>query len=238
MIIDELGAEPISAAARRSATLRPDSVFCRSPRMSRASASTGFIALCKALAPTLHAMKVGRVIARPFVGSPGSFTRTGHRRDFAVAPPAPTLLDKVQAAGRDTHAVGKIGDIFSMRGIGDLRKGPDAELMGHLATLAAAAALPWLAHLRQFRRFRQLYGHRRDVSGYARALEWFDADCRASLTVSAARRPDPVHRRPRLRPDLDRHRPHEGANPHSRHHARTSGRVDGPARQLRRHAAR
>ena len=79
--------------------------------------------LCQDLAPTLHAMKVGRVIARPFVGSPGDFKRTANRHDYAIAPPAPTLLDWVRDAGRATHAVGKIGDIFSMRGIGALHTG-------------------------------------------------------------------------------------------------------------------
>ncbi|MCG6903533.1 MAG: phosphopentomutase, partial [Rhodobacter sp.] len=74
--------------------------------------------LCKALAPTLHAMKVGRVIARPFLGSEAEgFTRTINRRDFAIAPPSPTLCDWAADAGRQVNAVGKIGDIFSMRGI-------------------------------------------------------------------------------------------------------------------------
>lgn len=133
------------------------------------------IALCEALAPTLHAMKIGRVIARPFVGAPGTFARTANRRDFAIAPPAPTLLDWVQAAGRATHAVGKIGDIFSMRGIGKLHKGKsDADLVEHLMALAGAAE-PGSLTFANFVEFDSLYGHRRDASGYARALEWFDA---------------------------------------------------------------
>ena len=66
----------------------------------------------------LHARKVGRVIARPFTGTCGDFKRTSNRQDYAIAPPAPTLLDWVAGAGRATHAMGKIGDIFSMRGIG------------------------------------------------------------------------------------------------------------------------
>ncbi len=63
------------------------------------------------------------MIARPFTGEAGNFKRTANRRDFAIAPPAPTLLDWVAGAGRATHAVGKIGDIFSMQGIGKLWKG-------------------------------------------------------------------------------------------------------------------
>jgi phosphopentomutase len=131
--------------------------------------------LCRAVAPMLHAMKIGRVIARPFTGAPGSYVRTPNRRDFAIAPPAPTLLDWVEAAGRPTHAVGKIGDIFSQRGIGTLHKGKDdAALFEHLMTLAGKAE-PGSLTFANFVEFDSLYGHRRDVSGYARALEWFDA---------------------------------------------------------------
>jgi phosphopentomutase len=118
-------------------------------------------------------MRVGRVIARPFVGAPGAFTRTGNRRDFAIAPPAPTLCDRVQASGGRVHAVGKIGDIFSMRGIDDVAKGADAELMGHLGRLVDEAEDGSLTFA-NFVEFDSLHGHRRDVPGYARALEWFD----------------------------------------------------------------
>ncbi|MEE4117673.1 MAG: phosphopentomutase [Paracoccaceae bacterium] len=131
------------------------------------------LALCRAVAPTLHAMRVGRVIARPFTGRAGAFTRTGNRHDYAIAPPAPTLCDWVQAAGGRVHAVGKIGDIFSMRGIDDVVRGTDAELMGHLGRLVNEAEDGSLTFA-NFVEFDSLYGHRRDVSGYARALEWFD----------------------------------------------------------------
>ena len=131
--------------------------------------------LCADLAPTLHAMKVGRVIARPFTGPCDNFTRTANRRDYAIAPPAPTLLDWVAGAGRATHAVGKIGDIFSMRGIGTLHKGKsDADLFEHLVQLGAEAEAGSLTFA-NFVEFDSLYGHPRDVAGYARALEWFDA---------------------------------------------------------------
>jgi phosphopentomutase len=132
------------------------------------------LALCQALAPTLHAMKVGRVIARPFTGQPGAFRRTANRHDYAIAPPAPTLLDWAQSAGRNTHAIGKIGDIFSMRGIGTLAKGAsDADLSEHLLALADSAE-PGSLTFANFVEFDSLFGHRRDVAGYARALEWFD----------------------------------------------------------------
>ncbi|MGB3553018.1 MAG: phosphopentomutase, partial [Jannaschia sp.] len=128
--------------------------------------------LCAALAPTLHDMRVGRVIARPFVGE-GPWERTSNRRDFAVLPPAPTLLDAVQGAGRDVHAIGKIGDIFSMRGIESMVKGPDAALMRHLEDAVQDRPDGSLTFA-NFVEFDSLYGHRRDVSGYARHLEWFD----------------------------------------------------------------
>ncbi len=131
--------------------------------------------LCADLSPTLHAMQVGRVIARPFTGTCDNFQRTANRRDFAIAPPAPTLLDWVADAGRATHAVGKIGDIFSMRGIGKLWKGTsDAELFEHLVRLGAEAEDGSLTFANLVE-FDSLYGHPRNVAGYARALEWFDA---------------------------------------------------------------
>ena len=139
--------------------------------------------LCQDLAPTLHAMKVGRVIARPFTGGPGNFKRTPNRHDYAIAPPAPTLLDWVAGAGRATHAIGKIGDIFSMRGIGQLHKGKsDVDLFDHLDRLSRAAE-PGSLTFANFVEFDTLYGHPRDVPGYARQLEWFDTRAGAFLAA-------------------------------------------------------
>ncbi len=139
------------------------------------------IALCRDLAPRLHAMRVGRVIARPFTGSPGDFRRTPDRRDFAIAPPAPTLMDHAAGAGRVTHAVGKIGDIFSMRGIAHLHKGAsDADLFDRLDDLSRDAGDGSLVFA-NFVEFDSIYGHRRDVAGYAAALEWFDRRAGAFL---------------------------------------------------------
>ncbi|MEJ6397260.1 phosphopentomutase [Yoonia sp. 208BN28-4] len=132
--------------------------------------------LCEDIAPMLHDMKVGRVIARPFVGDPESgFQRTAYRRDFAIAPPSPTLCDYIHDAGRPVHAVGKIGDIFSMRGIDDVQKGRDADLMTALSRLVDTAKDGAFVFA-NFVEFDSEYGHRRDVSGYARHLEWFDAE--------------------------------------------------------------
>ena len=130
--------------------------------------------LCQEIAPILHSLGVGRVIARPFAGSLGAFTRTPNRRDFSRPPPEPTLLDIASAAGRRTHAVGKIGDIFSGRGISDHHHGrSDAELGAMLLQLAEEAE-PGSLTFANFVEFDSLYGHRRDVAGYASALEWFD----------------------------------------------------------------
>ena len=130
--------------------------------------------LCAELAPMLHKMGIGRVIARPFVGAAGAFTRTPHRRDFALLPPEDVLMDFAAAEGRAVHAVGKIGDIFSMRGITDCTKGPDAKLMEDLIDLAGTAQDGAFVFA-NFVEFDSEYGHRRDVAGYARHLEWFDA---------------------------------------------------------------
>ena len=131
--------------------------------------------LCETLAPVLHARRVGRVIARPFVGNPDDgFARTPNRRDYAIMPPKPVLSNWVQDAGRATFAVGKIGDIFSMQGFDEVRKGTDAQLMDHLGDLVRDAPDGSFTFA-NFVEFDSLYGHRRDVSGYARALEWFDA---------------------------------------------------------------
>ena len=132
--------------------------------------------LCEALAPELHAMKVGRVIARPFVGdADAGFARTVNRHDFAIMPPEPVLTNWVQDAGGHVYGVGKIGDIFSMQGIDSSFKGSDATLMEHVQGLIETAEDHSLTFA-NFVEFDSLYGHRRDVSGYARALEWFDAE--------------------------------------------------------------
>ena len=121
-------------------------------------------------------LKIGRVIARPFVGtSPQSFQRTENRRDYAVAPPAPTLLEEACRAGRDVISVGKIGDIFAHRGTGrELKAHGNAALFD--ATLDGARQLAEGGLLvANFIDFDTLFGHRRDPAGYAAALEAFDA---------------------------------------------------------------
>lgn len=130
--------------------------------------------LCKAVAPMLHEMRVGRVIARPFIGSTGTFQRTANRHDYAITPPAPVLSNWVQNAGHRVYGLGKVGDIFSMQGFDEVHRGTDTELMTHLADLIGTAVDGSLTFA-NFVEFDSLYGHRRDVAGYARHLEWFDA---------------------------------------------------------------
>ena len=144
--------------------------------------------LCAEVAPHLHRMRVGRVIARPFLGAPQSFERTGNRKDYAILPPKPVLTQWVQMAGRRVYGIGKIGDIFSMQGISELRKGSDAELMGHLSDLVETAE-PGSLTFANFVEFDSLYGHRRDAPGYARHLEWFDG---AIGTVLSRLRPGDI----------------------------------------------
>ncbi len=173
-IINDLGADHIRTGWPICYT-SADSVF-QIAAHEEAFGLDRLLRLCADLAPTLHAMKVGRVIARPFVGDAGTgFVRTGNRKDYAIAPPGPTLCDWVHDAGHPVHAIGKIGDIFSMRGIDEVRKGRDTALMGHLADLVRDAADGAFVFA-NFVEFDSEYGHRRDVAGYARHLEWFSEE--------------------------------------------------------------
>lgn len=131
--------------------------------------------VCAIAAELVHPLRVGRVIARPFLGeTPGTFTRTPHRRDLAIAPPEPTLLDRVVAAGGRSHAIGKIGDIFAHRGISTLSKAKDDAGLFDALLAAMDEAGDGDLIFANFVDFDTLYGHARDVSGYARALEAFD----------------------------------------------------------------
>ncbi|MGR3724003.1 phosphopentomutase [Abyssibius alkaniclasticus] len=139
-------------------------------------------ALCEIAAELFHPMMVGRVIARPFLGADAaSFKRTPNRHDYAITPPEKTLCNRVVDAGGRALAIGKIGDIFAMSGISEVFKGKDdMALFDHLLTLADTAQDGDLVFA-NFVEFDSEYGHRRDVPGYARALETFDARIPALL---------------------------------------------------------
>src|SRR6202521_4843595 len=117
--------------------------------------------------------EVGRVIARPFTGAPGAFTRTSNRHDYAVPPPKGMLLDQLQARGVETYSVGKIFDVFLGRGIGEQVK-TKTNADGMAKTLHAMDELDRGLIFVNLVDFDMLYGHRNDVEGYARALEEVD----------------------------------------------------------------
>ena len=117
---------------------------------------------------------VGRVIARPFIGTPGNFTRTANRHDFSLEPPKATLLDAVKAAGMASIGVGKIYDIFAGRGLTDhVYNKSNADGMAHAYNYVNQkfAGLCFINLVD----FNMQFGHRRDPEGYANALNEFDA---------------------------------------------------------------
>jgi phosphopentomutase len=118
--------------------------------------------------------RIGRVIARPFIGAAGNFSRTTNRRDYPMVPPRKTVLDLLLDAGMETAAIGKIENIFAGRGIGRSRPSHSnaeglAFIEEELATLRHGLAFANLVD------FDMLYGHRNDAVGYGAALEEFDA---------------------------------------------------------------
>ena len=121
-------------------------------------------------------LRIGRVIARPFLGETAqTFKRTGNRRDFAIPPPEPTLLDRARDAGRQVFAIGKISDIYATRGVTHKLKAIGNMKLFDLTLDAMEMAPDGALVFVNFVDFDQEYGHRRDVPGYAAALEAFDA---------------------------------------------------------------
>ena len=118
--------------------------------------------------------EVGRVIARPFTGPPGAFTRTPNRKDYAVPPPKGMLLDGLENRGVNVYSVGKIFDVFLGRGIREHVKTRNND-DGMARTIEAMNLVPDGLIFVNLVDFDQQYGHRNDVEGYARALEQFDA---------------------------------------------------------------
>lgn len=185
-IVAELGAEHLRTGKPICYT-SADSVF-QIAAHEEAFGLERLYAVCDVAFRLVQPLRVGRVIARPFVGTPAAgFSRTARRRDLTVPPPAPTLLAQAEAAGRTVISVGKIADIFAHVGTGQVLKGEDnaallARTLEGIATLDEGGLL-----VANYVDFDTLYGHRRDVSGYAAALEAFDAGL---PEVLAALRPD------------------------------------------------
>jgi phosphopentomutase len=118
---------------------------------------------------------VARVIARPFVGSPGRFARTKGRRDFSLPPPRPTLLDRLTERGMDVVTVGKIHDLFARRGIAKAVRAAGNEAAMRSAERVVKGGAPFSFLFVNLIEFDMGWGHRRDAVGYARGLERFDA---------------------------------------------------------------
>ena len=131
--------------------------------------------ICKIAFELTEPLRIGRVIARPFTGETAqTFKRTGNRRDFAMAPPEPTLLERAEAAGRQVFAIGKISDIFAGHGVTHKLKATGNEALVDKTLEAMEMAADGSLIFVNFVDFDQDYGHRRDVPGYAAALEAFD----------------------------------------------------------------
>lgn len=144
--------------------------------------------LCKTAFELTEPLNIGRVIARPFVGeTPSDFKRTGNRRDFAIAPPEPTLLDRARDAGRQVYAIGKISDIYAGHGVTHKIKASGNMVLFDRTLEALQMAENGAFIMTNFVDFDQDFGHRRDVPGYAQALEAFD---QRLPELIAALRPD------------------------------------------------
>ena len=131
--------------------------------------------ICEIARKLVDKYNIGRVIARPFVGEQrGQFKRTGNRHDYATPPHVPTLLDHAVEDGREVIAIGKISDIFAARGVSESIKA-DGNMALFDRTMEQVDSAPDGAIVfTNFVDFDQSYGHRRDLPGYAAALEAFD----------------------------------------------------------------
>ncbi|MTH97489.1 phosphopentomutase [Roseibium sp. RKSG952] len=131
--------------------------------------------LCEITRELADPYNIGRVIARPFTGEDASsFERTANRRDYSVLPPEPTVLDRLTEAGRTVYGIGKISDIFAHQGVSRVLKGAGNDQLFDKTLEAMDLAGDGDMVFANFIDFDSLYGHRRDVPGYAAALEHFD----------------------------------------------------------------
>jgi phosphopentomutase len=131
--------------------------------------------LCELARELVDPYNVGRVIARPFIGTPGNYTRTGNRRDYAVPPPAPTLLDDIVKHGGEVIAIGKVSDIYAHQGVTKMVKASGNDVLFTKLIAEAKTAPDKSLTFVNLVDFDMVYGHRRDVIGYAKALEDLDS---------------------------------------------------------------
>jgi phosphopentomutase len=141
--------------------------------------------VCRAARELSLPLNIGRVIARPFVGTNAEdFVRSGNRKDYSVLPPAPTLLDRLSAEGREVISIGKIGDIFAHSGTGqEIKASGNMSIFDRTVVAAMNDLGTGGLVMTNFVDFDMLYGHRRDVAGYAAALEAFDARLPEALAL-------------------------------------------------------
>lgn len=174
VIIEELGEEHIRTGKPICYT-SADSVF-------QIAAHEKYFGLerlynvCEIAFKQLKPYNIARVIARPFVGEKkGEFTRTKNRHDYSVKPPQPTVLDALKNAGGQVISVGKIADIFANQGITKAVKASGLQELWDVTLREAAAAPDFSLVFTNFVDFDMVYGHRRDVKGYAAGLTYFDS---------------------------------------------------------------
>jgi phosphopentomutase len=183
-IIERLGPEHL-ATGRPIVYTSADSVFQIAWHAERFGLEKLY-ELCRIAREITLPLGLGRVIARPFVGEPGSFRRTYDRKDYALEPPRETSLNRLQAAGVPTVGVGKIEDIFATSGIGaSVHTEGNDDGMRHVLRLAREQERGLV--FCNLVDFDMLYGHRRDPAGYRAALERFDAQL---VELEAELRPD------------------------------------------------
>lgn len=130
--------------------------------------------ICLVARKLVNEYNVGRVIARPFSGTPGHYVRTGNRRDFSVPPPELTLLDKIVAAGHEVISIGKVADIYAHQGISKTVKANGNMALFDAFIKETKIAPDYSLVFVNLVDFDMLFGHRRDVIGYAKALDEFD----------------------------------------------------------------
>jgi phosphopentomutase len=198
--IEDFGSEHMRTGALILYTSQ-DSVLQLAAHVERVAPSELYRACAAARSAMAGEHAVGRVIARPFTGGEGAFRRTSGRRDFTLRPPTPSYLEELERAGVETHGVGKIGDLFAGVGITQSHPG-DTNARALEQTNAVLEELERGLVFVNLIETDQVYGHRKDVHGFDRALRELDADLerrlallrpRDLLIVTADHGVDPAH---------------------------------------------
>ncbi len=171
-IIQELGNEHVKSGKPIVYT-SGDSVF-QIAAHEEAFGLNRLYELCLIARELVDEYNIGRVIARPFKGAPGHYQRTGNRRDYSLPPPEPTLLDQVVKSGGQVIAVGKVADIYAHCGISKIVKADGNKALFEAFIKETQTAPDHSLVFVNLVDFDMLYGHRRDVIGYAKALEALD----------------------------------------------------------------